>query len=432
MLNRRTFLRGSLAASAGALLPRRTFAITGPTKITHVSVQIATGKRLTPVAPNAYKGYRGYDVNEPVLRIRTADGLEGIGRQGAKPDVLKRLIGLDPFKLFDWSGDIIRGPAEEHKTVLDELAGCDVALLDLIGKSMGKPVADLLGPREREAVDVYDSSLYMEDLLKPNEREHLAYIGDAKPPDDPAEWVARKAQWVLAQPGGVRILKIKLGRVKWMRDMRAATDRDISVIKAVRRAVGKDVRLLVDGNDGYKPDPVAETVRFALATKDDDVYMMEQMFPQRMIAETREEKERIRAAGLRTRIADGENDAYGIPEKNCAERFNTDPLFDINQPDMNQNGYLRMLWIARRSANHGITMSPNNFCSKIGFCSMVHLGLVVSNWEFCEGDDSQFAGLRAEGIVVENGKAKLTRRGGGVGVVFDETKLEKPSVLIQA
>ena len=64
--------------------------------ISHVSVQLANGRRLTPVAPNAYAPYRGYDVRESVLRIRTVDGLEGIGRLGAKPEVLKRLLGVDP------------------------------------------------------------------------------------------------------------------------------------------------------------------------------------------------------------------------------------------------------------------------------------------------------------------------------------------------
>jgi L-alanine-DL-glutamate epimerase-like enolase superfamily enzyme len=427
-MNRREFLRASAATSLAAAfgLPARA----GGPGITRVSVQVANGRRVTPVAPNAYAPYRGYDVREPVLRIRTADGLEGIGRLGCQPEVLKRLLGVDPMRMFQLDDDAtVRGPTAEYADLLAELGGSDVALLDLLGKMLKKPIADLLGKRVREQVDVYDSCLYMEDLLKPNERDNLAYLEGGSPPDDPAEMVARKAQWVLKQPGNVRILKIKLGRVKWMGDMAMAVERDIAVVKAIRRAVGKDVVLFVDGNDGYKRQPSA-AADFALATKDDLVYAMEEMFPESLVKETREVKRRMREAGLKTKLADGENDRDGIPEKICAERSAAEPLFDINQPDMNENGYLRMMSLARRSASHGMTVAPHNFGSKWGFYSMVHLALVTPNWEFCETDDSQFPALRPEGIVIENGKAKLTGMP-GVGVVLDESKLEKPAVVFE-
>jgi D-galactarolactone cycloisomerase len=428
-MNRRQFLQSSAGVVVGASLSR--FARGAePTKapgsavITHVSVQVATGRRLTPVAPNAYKGYRGYDVNEPVLRIRTADGLEGIGRQQAKPEALKRLVGLDLFKLFDWNGRDVRGPADEHAKLLDELGGCDVALFDLLGKTTQKPIADLLGPRVRESATVYDSSLYMEDLLKPGEREGAAYLkGVSTLPDDPAELVALKAKWVLSLPGDIRVLKIKLGRVKWMGDMQKAVDRDIAVVKAIRNAVGPDVVLFVDGNDGYDRKPLA-AVDLALATKDERIYAMEEMFDERKhLDETREEKRRLRAAGLTTKLADGENGRDGIPDAILAERVGEEPLFDIDQPDMNQNGYLRMMSIARRAAKHGLKVAPHNFGSKWGFYSMLHSALSTSNWEFCESDDTQIPALRPEGIVVEKGRAKLAGMP-GVGVVLDESKLD--------
>src|SRR4051812_41583918 len=101
-MNRREFLRASAATTlAAAAFASRAVAAGSraprSAKITHVSVQLANGKRLTPVAPNAYAPYRGFDVREPVLRLRTSEGLEGIGRQGAKPEVLKQLVGMDPF-----------------------------------------------------------------------------------------------------------------------------------------------------------------------------------------------------------------------------------------------------------------------------------------------------------------------------------------------
>src|SRR5436190_22064177 len=66
-------------------------------RISRIVIQEAKGRRLTPVAPNAYAAYRGYDVREPVVRIQAAAGLEGVAHNPVKPELLKPLLGLDPF-----------------------------------------------------------------------------------------------------------------------------------------------------------------------------------------------------------------------------------------------------------------------------------------------------------------------------------------------
>src|SRR5688572_4071031 len=60
-------------------------------RITRILIQEARGRRLTPVAPNAYAPYRGFDVREPVLRLQTEQGLEGICHNPIKPELLKPL-----------------------------------------------------------------------------------------------------------------------------------------------------------------------------------------------------------------------------------------------------------------------------------------------------------------------------------------------------
>jgi L-alanine-DL-glutamate epimerase-like enolase superfamily enzyme len=349
-----------------------------------------------------------------------------------KAEKLKPLLGLDAVSLFDWDGDRILGAAEQHKALLADLIGADIALLDLLGRARKKTIADLLGPRVREITPVYDSSLYMEDLLKPSERTGLAYIKGVEP-GEPAEWVARKAEWILRQPFGVRVLKIKIGRVKWMENFDEALQRDIAVFKAVRRAVGKDVTLFVDGNDGYSARPLA-SAEFAEAVGDLGLYAMEEMFPQAKLDETREVKRRLRAAGLKTKLADGEDRLGGIRSELRAERFSfankTEPLFDIDQGDMNQAGYLRLREGAADCARHGMTMAPHNFGSKLGFYAMIHLGLVTPNWEFCESDDTQIPALVPEGFAIQNGRARLTGAP-GLGVTLREEKLEKPGVTME-
>ncbi len=106
-MNRRTFIRSTGLALVAAGLPIKSRSATSLSelRISRVLVQEARGRRLTPVAPNAYAAYRGYDVSEPILRIQTRQGMEGISRSTGSPETLKQLLGLDPFKLFIWDGD---------------------------------------------------------------------------------------------------------------------------------------------------------------------------------------------------------------------------------------------------------------------------------------------------------------------------------------
>lgn len=396
-------------------------------RITRILVQEARGRRLTPVAPNAYAPYRGYDVREPILRIQNSPGLEGIAHNPVKPEILKKLLGLDAFELFDWEGDRIKGAAEKHRDLLAELRGADVALLDLLGKAIGRPVAHLLDKTLRENVAVYDSSLYMEDLLKPSAWSELTYL-KGPPPKDPAQMVARKAVWILERPEGVKILKIKMGRAKWMASFDEALDRDVAVYRAIRKAVGKEITLLVDGNDGYNSRPLA-AADFAEAVGDSHLYAMEEMFSEKKVTELHEVKKRLRTARLATKIADGEDHMGGLPEKVRAEIFRgpkgAEPLIDIDQADMNASGFLRLRSSAHDCAQRGMTVAPHNFGSKMGLYAQIHLGLVTPNWEFCESDDSQFAALEAPGFNIKNGSAWLSGEP-GLGVKLNEEKLEKP------
>src|SRR6185369_15084165 len=149
-MNRRHFVASCVVGLAAASLPRLVRAKTSQRpelRITRILVQSSAGRRLTPVAPNAYADYRGYDRVQPVLRLQTAQGLEGIGHNSMPAEALRELIGLDPFQLFQWTADgRIAGRAEAQAERLARLGGTGMALLDLIGKALQRPIATLLGP----------------------------------------------------------------------------------------------------------------------------------------------------------------------------------------------------------------------------------------------------------------------------------------------
>src|SRR4051794_29479692 len=122
-----------MAVAAGLALPAAaTLGKIQELRITRVLLQRAQGRRLTPVAPNAFAAYRGYGAIDPVLRLQTAQGLEGIGCYWGPLEALGPLIGLDPFVMFEWEDDRVRGVAEPYRPLLARLAGADVALFDLL------------------------------------------------------------------------------------------------------------------------------------------------------------------------------------------------------------------------------------------------------------------------------------------------------------
>lgn len=421
-MNRRSFVRTIGFAALAASVP--TFAKpklkSRELHITRILIQEARGRRITPVAPNAYAVYRGYDVTEPILRIQTAQGLEGIARANTPPNILKELLGRDPFKFFQWDNDRVKNSTDE---LLRRLGPADIALLDLLGKALNRPVADLLGKRVRKSVPIYDSSLYMEDLLKPNERENLAYI-KGPIPSDPIELVAQKAKWVVHdRPEGFRAVKVKLGRVKWMQSFEAALARDIAVTLAIREAIGPKAKLCVDGNKGYqtRPDAVAE---YAAATAKANVYFLEEMFAETDITAMQELKSKLRAVQNPVKLAAGESFSGGIPEKVFTQRFKNEPLIDIEQADMNATGFLRLREKAAIQQKLGMTIAPHNFGSKLGFYAQIHIGMVTPNFEIAETDDSQFPAIIPEGYQIKNGQAKLNGAP-GLGLHLNESALGK-------
>ncbi len=437
-MQRRNFLRSTgltLVASAivplaSALPPSREL------KISRILVHTARGRRLTPVAANAYAAYRGYDNSETILRIQTEQGIEGIASWRGKDEDLRKLIGMDPAALFTWGeGDVVSGRAEEHRELLERLGGVDVALFDLLGKAMKRPVHALLGGKPvRESVAIYDGTLYMEDLLTPDQLKDLPYMTGAVP-SNPVEWVVRKGEWILKnRKEGFKTLKIKIGRMKWMGSFDAAMERDITVTNALRKALGPDVRLMVDGNKAYAPRPLA-AAEYAAAVKDANIYFMEEMFPEQDVENLMELKKRLRLAGNPVKLAAGESHGGGVPNQVYTRRYagekGEEPLVDIEQADMNAHGFLHLRTKAAIQAKLGMTMAPHNFGSKLGFYAQTHLGLVVPNWEFSEIDDSQIPALQADGIVIQDGLASVVGQP-GLGVTLKTDLLERPSLDLKA
>ena len=108
-----------------------------------------------------------------ILELESEDGIIGINETygGETPaaalrSVRDRLIGADPFRITGLLNPEMRSKSNGHdrshtflvpgENPLDETtrtyAAIEVACLDLIGKSIGVPVCDLIGGRVRDKV----------------------------------------------------------------------------------------------------------------------------------------------------------------------------------------------------------------------------------------------------------------------------------------
>jgi muconate cycloisomerase len=107
-------------------------------------------------------------------------------------------------------------------------AAIDIAAYDLAGRARGIPVRDLLGGAVRDSIPVAHSIGLM--AVEDGERE--------------AGKVASE---------GIRTVKIKVG---------VEPARDVEMVRRIRAAVGPDVSLCVDANEGYKtPGEAIKTIR---------------------------------------------------------------------------------------------------------------------------------------------------------------------------
>jgi muconate cycloisomerase len=107
-------------------------------------------------------------------------------------------------------------------------AAMDIAAYDLAGRACGLPVHALLGGAVRDAIPITHSIGLM--AVEEGERE-AAQVADE----------------------GIRTIKIKVG---------VDPARDVEMVRRIRSAVGPDVALCVDANEGYRtPGEAIKTIR---------------------------------------------------------------------------------------------------------------------------------------------------------------------------
>ena len=166
------------------------------------------------------------------VHIQTDEGLEGlgVGNGGRASQVLINeslkpiLIGQDPLyieKLWDDMFWRVRGVGRKG-LAFGAISAVDTALWDLKAKYFSVPLYKLLGPYT-DTVPIYGSGGWTHFSIDELVAEQTGYV-----------------------ERGMKSVKMKVGK-----DFGKSEKEDIERLAAVRDAVGDDVEILIDANNGY-------------------------------------------------------------------------------------------------------------------------------------------------------------------------------------
>ena len=213
------------------------------------------------------------------------------------------------------------------------LSAIDIALWDLAGKAAGLPAHALLGGKVRDRVAVYATGLYYTEGEFP---DRLL--------DEARSYVEQGFTGMKTKVGGLTV------------------EEDVRRVRALREAIGPDVRLMVDANEAYN---ATTAIRIGHKLAELDLMWFEEPVNAQDIEAYLQVKDALPMA-----IAGGENLRTRFEFKDYLARR----AYDIAQPDiMHCGGITEMARICAMANAHGVQVNPHVWGSPIMIAATLHL-----------------------------------------------------------
>jgi L-rhamnonate dehydratase len=353
--------------------------------------------------PAVNEGIADGSQDDLVILVHTDEGITGIGEVDSAPEAVAALIRapgshaianslrqlligenpLDVERLWDrmYRGVIFVG---RRGIAIHAISGIDIALWDLKGKALGKPVCELLGTPRHERIRAYASRLM---------------------PDTTAE--VTEAVSALRQQG---FTAVKLGWGVLGQD----PDHDVRLAAAAREAGGDGVEILIDAGLGYVAD-ANTAIRVARQFEQLGVYWLEEPFEP---DEYEAYAELADAVDLT--IAAGEQDATRWGFRELIERGHV----DLIQPDVTRcGGITEMMRIATLAEEHGVALVPHAWKSGIIKAASLHVNAMLEDGplqEYCVAETEINMRLTQQLLPIESDGYVAVPTAPGLGIDLDE------------
>jgi D-galactarolactone cycloisomerase len=279
-----------------------------------------------------------------VVEVVTDEGIVGWGESlchGQQPPEIAAafirhcyrplLLGRDPFDVeVLWEEMYARSrPFGQAGASVNAASGVDIALWDVIGRSLNLPVHKLIGGAFRTEVKPYATGFYR--------------LKDRKYPEAAVE----EALGHISE--GFEAMKLKTG---------FGVEADVKYVHAVREAVGPDARLMMDANCAYD---AASARRILLECRDAKLHFFEEPLAPEDLEGYREIKNLTE-----TYVAAGEN-VFG---KTGYRDWVSRKALDILQPDLcSSGGFTECKKIAALAQAWNTALVPHVWGSGIGLAA---------------------------------------------------------------
>jgi L-alanine-DL-glutamate epimerase-like enolase superfamily enzyme len=268
------------------------------------------------------------------------------------------------------------------------MSGIDIALWDIKGKALGKPVCELLGTVHRDRVRAY-ASMLMPDTV-----------------EETAERVAG-----LREQG---FTAVKLGWGPLGKD----PAHDVRLSEAAKEAAGGDVDILIDAGLGYGED-ASTAIDVARELERIGIGWLEEPF----LPDAYEAYAEL-ADTVELTVAAGEQDVTRWGFRELIERGHV----DLVQPDVTRcGGITETLRIAELAAEHGVATVPHAWKSGIIKAASLHVNAVLPDaryQEYCVAETPINTRLTVQRLPLEADGCVAVPTAPGIGVELDAEVLE--------
>ena len=341
-----------------------------------------------------------FRTNWVFVKVYTDEGIDGVGEAtleykekallGALEHIKEYLVGQDPRDIEKHFHAIYRDAYWRGGPVLmSALSAVEMALWDILGKSLNAPVSRLLGGRVHEKVRIYVNG----------------WFSGAKEPEEFAE----KAR--IAVQRGVTAMKWDPFGKNYLNISGAELDKALRCVAAVREAVGNGVDLLIEGHGRFN---IPTAIKIAKELEQFNPMFFEEPVPPDNLDALKAVRDKSPVA-----ISAGER---------LYTRWDYRPMFDkmaadYIQPDISHaGGIMELKKIAAEAESRYIPFAPHNPSGPVANAATLQLAATCPNFEILEimySDVEWRADVTNESLEYKDGYITIPEKP-GLGIEINE------------